>query len=427
MRKEKTPDNRNDILFFTGLFLVMAVALTMSLSGVGLILGLAISFWHFLIAVAAGGALLFFFAKDKQAIIKRWAVIAGCLILIACIALAAFTFDYSYDGNAYHKEAIGALHEGWNPVYSELDSIYSDSYPKGSWFFAAALYGLTGSIESGKSINLIMIAACFLLVFFLLSKKSGKSILPLIIAALVSVTPVALQQAFSYYVDGLLASCLYITIFSLAAITMGGKSPSYHKSWFMLLFGSVLIAANIKFTGLAYCGLFCLAFYVYWIIGMKKPDLKKGIMRLSAFFLVLVVFSTCVVGYSSYVKNTAQHGHPFYPVMGKGSVDFITENQPSSFANKSGLRKLVISTFSYVDNAYSADPAKDRQPKFKIPFTVNTRELEAMAGYDTRISGFGPFFGGCLLLGILLFGLAFPAIRKLYAEKRKLFITLALI
>lgn len=41
-------------------------------------------------------------------------------------------------------------------------------------------------------------------------------------------------------------------------------------------------------------------------------------------------------------------------------------------------------------------------PEWKIPFAVSPKELYAMQSTDTRIGGFGPWYGGCVLLALTL-------------------------
>lgn len=46
------------------------------------------------------------------------AALAG--ILASAVGVAAVTVDYSWDGNNYHKMAVGALAHGWNPVWQSI-------------------------------------------------------------------------------------------------------------------------------------------------------------------------------------------------------------------------------------------------------------------------------------------------------------------
>lgn len=109
---------------------------------------------------------------------------------------------------------------------------------------------------------------------------------------------------------------------------------------------------------------------------------------------MIVLFSVCLVGYSPYITNIIDDGNPLYPLYGKGSVDIMTNNQPKSFAEMNSIEKLTISLFSKVDNI---NINVDREPELKIPFTVTAEEIQ-QCSVDTRISGYGPWFSGILLI-----------------------------
>lgn len=84
------------------------------------------------------------------------------------------------------------------------------------------------------------------------------------------------------------------------------------------LFIIIAIITNIKFTGLAYAAVFSLVFYIFWLACdlAKKRFNKSKTIKITAFFAIAVVFSLCIVGYSTYVKNTIEHGLPFISAYG---------------------------------------------------------------------------------------------------------------
>ena len=92
-------------------------------------------------------------------------------INIAILAVWAFVcysvFDWSYDGMYYHKQAIITLADGWNPLRMSSEdfnwlngtmdlSLWLDNYPKGIWICSAAVYALTGFLETAKSVNIFI-------------------------------------------------------------------------------------------------------------------------------------------------------------------------------------------------------------------------------------------------------------------------------
>ena len=69
---------------------------------------------------------------------------------------------------------------------------------------------------------------------------------------------------------------------------------------------------------------------------------KKDIVVYTLFYAIVVIVSSCIVGYSSYVRNTIEHGHPFYPLYGEGSKDIITTMQPNYFSERNVIQKILI-------------------------------------------------------------------------------------
>ena len=94
-------------------------------------------------------------------------------IILAATGFSAFYFDLSWDGQQYHQAAIYALAQDWNALaqplrdfeHSQGTQLWVRHYPKGPWYFAAAIFDATGYVEWGKSINLLALAASLLAVF----------------------------------------------------------------------------------------------------------------------------------------------------------------------------------------------------------------------------------------------------------------------
>lgn len=100
-----------------------------------------------------------------------------CFIFILIVSIAVFGLIYSsdYDGNTYHKMAIGLMKSGWNPIressetfvksYFPIDihvgSVFIDHYAKGPWIYGAVVYAFTGNVQSGKAYNLWALLCLF--------------------------------------------------------------------------------------------------------------------------------------------------------------------------------------------------------------------------------------------------------------------------
>ena len=145
-------------------------------------------------------------------------VVAALLVLLvaasAWISLAFY--DVSFDGQAYHQEGVYQLAHGWNPLFTRhISPISSDQnvklnhFPKGPWIIAAAMYRLTGRIETGKFANILLVCAAFSMALAVFAGSRKKlSAWPVAMAVLVAANPVALCQVCTFYVDGQMASLL---------------------------------------------------------------------------------------------------------------------------------------------------------------------------------------------------------------------------
>ena len=107
-------------------------------------------------------------------------ILASFFALVGILALVNnFIWDTSYDSLSYHQDTVIKLYEGWNPFYQyrENINIWVMHYTKAAAIFAAALYKLTGRIESAKVLTTLMPIILFMLsygVFNLVTKNYRK-------------------------------------------------------------------------------------------------------------------------------------------------------------------------------------------------------------------------------------------------------------
>lgn len=436
-----------DIPFVAGLSLVAFVALDVLVGATLLILGVTMSVAVLpaaaLLAIAATAALCRRMPRAHVAAGIALAAVAA----VACVAVAGVFFDIGYDGNSYQKAAIGALAHGWNPVYESIETyfaradfdlspithaLWADHYPKASWLFGASAYVITGSIESGKGVNLIMGLGAALVTFEYLRARFLRPGWAALVAALAVVNPVTLPQYLTNYVDGLLACTLLVIVVALLEQADPGCDRRDSAAVRALLAAAILFCVNIKFTGFVYAGFFCGAFYVLALVraawhgrrghdaaqaqvrgrharvtddaaagatgsatgAAGSPDdapLGRTFARLTAYYLVVVAVSVLVAGSNTYVPNTLDHGSPFYPLISAQTSEIIDGYQPDSFETMNPYKKFLLSLFSKTENAWKEDV------QLKVPFTFSADEL-AVESYDTRRAGFGAFFSGIFLV-----------------------------
>lgn len=408
------------VSFTLGLSILMFIFLVVSLTSVVFLFGSAVSLQWLACSTILSIVFLYFLLSIKG-VVRPWLWVGVFLSILSCsILFGLVTVDSSYDGNSYHKTAIGALKNGWNPVEEDINSFNSsvknpqkivdqqgldrkndepwvNSYPKATWIFAANIYKATGSIESGKAINLLVIFAVFLLTFSYLGQRLRYQT-GLMISILLALNPVTLSQLYGYFNDGLMGGLIIILI-ALSTILIDKKVTIsiVHRIHilYIAIFITIAIVVNVKFTGLAYAGITMLC---YWLFLLWLRDWRI-LLRVTGTGIIAVLFGILIIGSSSYVRNTFVHGNPLYPLVGENSVDIMTHNQPSSYSNKSGIRKFIEANLSQSGNISYANSLVTGDPKLKVPFTMSVDELNVLGNDpDLRQAGYGVWFGGILML-----------------------------
>lgn len=404
------------------LLLLLTLAVTLAFSSLLHLLGMTISPITAVLAVVISINLFLYIEKERDTKENLRSVLFAFVIVGISVFLSSRIFDLSYDGNWYHKASLGSLASGWNPIYETFESfaanpdgvrignleesaIWANHYCKGPWIIGANIYCLTGNIECAKAINLIMIFVTFSIALDFL-KKRIHTVPATVLALLTALNPISVPQMFTFYNDGLLCSVLFSVIILLLKLRLCDGDRKINAA---CLFSAIVICCNIKFTGLAYAAVFCFAFYIFGLVdSVKRKTFRKSFTEMTAFYALAVAVSVLFVGSSSYIKNLIEHKNPLYPLIGKDSVDIMTMNQPRFFDGLSTVKKLFYSLFSRVDNLMGEGAVIP-----KPPFDVSPYEARISASApDLRISGFGPLFGGILILSamILLFALFYFAL-----------------
>jgi hypothetical protein len=326
--------------------------------------------------------------------------------LIICLLLAGAFHDFSYDGQNYQQEALIQLYQGWNPFWDPAlsedipYSLWINSYPKALWYFGTAVYQFTGLIETGKMFQGILLLGTLFITHSALRFFLKSNVLCWLTSFLLVANPVAVVQFFTFYVDGV----LYLILLALIALGYVRYFLGKQKEADCVILDigialAIIVLSNIKFTGLVYASLFCTG----WIFFNLFNRQRKTLLKLCTISLIT---SCLLVGYHPYITNLIHHGHPFWPLMGKNSVDIITPNEHPDFLKQNRLTKIIWSTLATGRNNADFSPApmpKPRgTPELKIPFTFSQYELKLYESADTRIGGFGPWFSGILICSVLL-------------------------
>ena len=316
----------------SGYFLLMWLSLTVVISTILFFFNISITCINLFISFIISAVLSYLFNdKDKSFLLK--VVSLSTIIIVLSIIISTFMFDRSSDGNTYHKDAIGVLKEGFNPIYqSSFDfiekrddddgkltnySIWIDHYAKANWIIAANIYSLTNNIESGKAMNIISIYIVFSILFGnLLEIFNTKK--ALLLSLIVAINPITASQMFTYYNDQLVYLFLILSIFFLIKLD---SNINDKKSWFYY-FLTFTVLANTKFNGLGYLLVFSFLFVCKYLYqAYKNNSFLKIFKKLCLIFISLFITALFVVGYPTYIKNTIDHHNPFFPLYDKNGED----------------------------------------------------------------------------------------------------------
>lgn len=394
-------------------FLLSFIFLSISVTSTLFLIGVSISKIYFpmYIILSALISFIFFYKGKDKSDIKRVIIniVVAILILFITILVSEIFYDNTWDGNTYHKEMIGLMKSGMNPVYNvESGDIWVQHYARAVETFAAVVYSYTNNIESGKALNFLFIILLFGQIYKHLRGMNKGKIVSIMLSIVIAINPISLIQSTCYYVDGIFATTLFFIILMLLKLTSNeNKNNKMYLYWLALL---TVICINIKFTSLLICTMFIGIFVIYWLyVALKEKTFIATFKKWFVYFVCIYLFGVIVVGASVYIKNFKNYGHPFYPLLGETtSVDIVTDNEPAGLTEYSHLEKFIYTLFSKTYTWY------DKKPELKIPFTVYESELDSMQYVDTRVGGFGPLYSGILILSlpVILFYMILDVKRK---------------
>lgn len=329
-------------------------------------------------------------------------LLAGVIIAFS-VWRAGVIYDTSFDGQGYHQLAAFSIHNGWNPLYNSKfpNSLWVENYPKGAWLLSAAIYTLTGHLESGKAINLIAMIASFCSAIGVLlkigtlnqMKMTGRPkkwmsilshILMILIAACAACNPVTIVQLFTNYNDGLIGSLL-LTLLCVCTY----YALTHQLRTLIIAAICVVLLVNIKFTAIAYAGLICGWLIVALMIIHWRKYSRSSWKSIPAYRAIRVLLCGAVIGilffgWNPYVFNTIKHGHPFYPLAGKNAINIMTYNSPDNFIGHNRLHNFLLSYSSKTEDAVT--PMRSTHTELWPISWDDFRKVNV----DTRVAGFGP-------------------------------------
>ena len=383
-------------------------------------IGMSITTWHGIAFVlpALGAGYLALTGSSPVLRVKKSAVVLG-INLAACglLALIGAQFDdLSVDGMNARIESVLSLSAGWNPVKdpSFQEGIKlgeTNPYLKGSFvvqsgyqysfgnLLAAYLAQVSGNLNAGKAITPILMFASFGIVFGALTVLCIPQGWATALAGLVALNPVAISQSSTYYIDGHTGSLFASMLFSALRLLVTGVTAD----GLIALVVAFLGLSASKTSGLFYGVIIDVVFLVFYALTHLKN------LRPMLIFVAISALITWPVGmlfrkvggfpaltpeYLISATNPATSGYG----VGKNSFGL------DAMVKLDRLQIFVMSYFA------PTEIVADRV-KTKFPFALNRRELSVFEDLtpDARAGGFGPLYGGCLLvalgsLGLILLG-----------------------
>lgn len=403
-------------------FLLSFIFLSVSATSVLFIVGIGVSaiYLPMYLLLSTFITFIFFYKESSKEKLKKIIIniFISIILLFITILVASAFYDTTWDGNTYHKEMIGLMKNGMNPLYNvDSGDIWSQHYARAVETFASVIYAFTNNIETGKALNFLLIILLFGQLYKYLRKKNVNIILSVIFSFVVAVNPISLIQSTSYYVDGIFANTLFFIILMLLKLTNEDEDNKLYLYWLVVL---TVVCINIKFTSLLICTMFIGAFIIYWLyVSIREKKFGVTLKKWFIYFACIYIFGVIFVGSSVYVKNFIKYGHPFYPLLGEETnVDIVTDNEPVGLTEYNHFEKFIYTLFSKTYTWY------DKKPELKIPFTIYDSEFESMQYVDTRVGGFGPLYSGMLVVSIPV--ILFYIIRNMQ-KKRRMNILLILI
>ena len=311
-------------------------------------------------------------------------------ILIAGIALGQIR-DTSVDGPHYQGESVRQIARGWNPLHSpELRStdlqplVFTNSYAKGPWYLEATVMRAGGDFESSKLVNALTAVGAVLLAYSMFRKLGRAVWLSLLGAALLGANPVVSFEIGTHMTDGLTVMVLTAT-FALAVFAFTKHDTRMVMPALIL---SLLLLVNTKATGIIMAGVMVFGTLFVAALVTRSWTEHRGLLVIVASTIVVGIL---VVGFNPYVMNVIRHGNPAYPVLGTTYGDQLEKFEVGPLDEDPAPIRLPISLMSRSGNVRT----------LKIPFTFTTGEWKIFQHNRPTVGGFGPLFGGALLLAAL--------------------------
>jgi hypothetical protein len=307
------------------LCLLLFLTATTTFCAGGFMLGVVVARWQAPAALLLACVACFL---GRGSLERRGRALAALLGAVG-LALVASGLSVMYaipDAEGYHRPAAQLIADGWNPVFDatheRLSTLLGPSpglrlwhiayLPRGLWIFSAAMYRVTGFVESGDAFNVILLVICYqLMKTLLLRATSLGSWCCKAFSLLVCISPVVPWQLFGGGND---AAFYFLFMICTCAATLFSMSGRW--KWLVYLALALPLLVSLKFSGI----IVALALGLVGTCALVFGPSSHRVQRLTHWWLALFHAGAigAVIGFSPYVTNWVNHGGPFYP---KSSFD----------------------------------------------------------------------------------------------------------
>lgn len=399
-------------LYFVACLIYFWLFNSITLISISLLLGITISNVHFWVTIFI--TIIFFSRFIREELTYKdfiSTVLLSVLITLFFIGFASHLYTDVWDSNSYHKQAVGLLYYGWNPVYqsswdfetvAHTTQLYSPSltwsevYPKATWYFSAMLYKITGNIESGKIYTMISMLMLFALGFDYLFEKGYGKLRSAIVAIFIAFNPIPLSQFRSFYLDGFACNILLIIMLEMIIIEDRCYKKDKKINWYLLIL-SIALGCALKTSIVMFNIIICATYFIYKLITnivSKKPLLNSLLIGLPLFLAGLI--GVVIIGFSPYITNIARFHNFSYK--SDELMEYLFPFKAGLVDCESNFQAFFVSIFSKMDSREYTTIKET----VKIPFSIHPNEIAHYSLADTIKGGMGIWFSGLLILSLII-------------------------
>ena len=285
-KKNKKKENKIyiilDYLKESALFLLISITLILIITNILFVVRINITSFHLPIIYIISIIFFIFYRKKENFKKSLISILIGTLFFIISIILVGRIYDITADGNTYHKLAVGALKNGWNPLYESVEDFkvnpfkilddnvnakWVNHYARGTETFGAVVYAFTNNIETAKVFNILWLFIGLFVSYWILKQMKIEEWKSILIAAVLAFNPIIMTHLTNLYLDGVLAISLFMIIL-ICSIKVKWEDKENEKDNYLILAMAIIWCCNTKFNGFAFTAVF--AGSDFWTV---EPDI----------------------------------------------------------------------------------------------------------------------------------------------------------